>query len=99
MAARRRRLREEGTKAHGRHVMANLLAAWAMGLSESHPQVAPLLPRRQQEEEEEEEEGRERLIKDLERKANSLSRGTRQASVLGLEGSPPPYENCSARYD
>ena len=43
--------------------------------------------------------GGERLIKDLKRKANSLSRGTRQASALGLEGRPPPHENCSARYD
>ncbi len=32
-------------------------------------------------------------------KANSLSRGTRQASVLGLEGGPPPLENCSTRHD
>ena len=43
--------------------------------------------------------GGERLIKDLKRKANSLSRGTRPASALGLEGRPPPHENCSARYD
>ena len=43
--------------------------------------------------------GGERLIKDLERKANSLARGTRQASALGGEGGPPPHENCSARYD
>ena len=45
-----------------------------------------------------EEGGGDRLIKDLKRKANSLSRGTRQASALGLEGRPPPHENCSARY-
>ena len=38
-------------------------------------------------------------MKDLKRKANSLSRGTRQASALGLEGRPPPHEKCSARYD
>ena len=36
--------------------------------------------------------GGERLIKDLKRKANSLSRGTRQASALGLEGRSPPHE-------
>ena len=42
-----------------------------------------------------EEEG-ERLIKDLKRKANSLSRDTRQASALGLEGGPPPLENIRA---
>ena len=28
-------------------------------------------------------------MKDLKRKANSLSRGTRQASALGSEGRPP----------
>ncbi len=39
--------------------------------------------------------GGERLIKDLQRKANSLSRDTRQASALGLEGGPPPLKNCS----
>ncbi len=33
-----------------------------------------------------------RLINDLEREANSLSRGTRQASALGLEGRPPGGE-------
>jgi len=40
--------------------------------------------------------GGEHLIKDLKRKANSLSRDTRQANALGLEGRPPPHENCSA---
>jgi hypothetical protein len=35
--------------------------------------------------------GGERLIKDLKRKANSLSRGTRQAGALGL-GVPAPRE-------
>ena len=30
--------------------------------------------------------GGESLIQDLKREANSLSRGTRQASALGLEG-------------
>ena len=34
--------------------------------------------------------GGERLIKDLKRKANSLSRDTRQVSALGLEGRPRP---------
>jgi hypothetical protein len=45
------------------------------------------------------EGGEENLIKVLKRKANSLSRGTRQASALGLEVGPPPLENCSARHD
>ena len=36
--------------------------------------------------EEEEEGGGERLIKDLKRKANSLSRDTRRANALGLKG-------------
>ncbi len=39
--------------------------------------------------------GGERLIKDLKRKANSLSRDTRQANALRLEGGPPPLGNCS----
>ena len=43
--------------------------------------------------------GGERLIKDLKRKANSLSRDTRQANALGLEGGPPPLGNCSTRHD
>ena len=34
--------------------------------------------------------GGEHLIKDLKRKANSLSRDTRQANALGLEEGPPP---------
>ncbi len=34
--------------------------------------------------------GGERSIKDIKRKANSLSRDTRQANALGLEGGPPP---------
>ncbi len=38
--------------------------------------------------------GEERLTKDLKREANSLSRNTRQSSALGLEGWPPPLENC-----
>jgi len=38
-------------------------------------------------------------MKGLKREANSLSRDTRQASALGLEGGPPPIENCSARHD
>ena len=46
---------------------------------------------------EEEEEEETRLIKDLKRKANSLSRDTRQANALGLEGGPPPLGNCSTR--
>ncbi len=54
---------------------------------------------RSEEEEEEEEGGGERLIKDLKRKANSLSRDTRQANALGLEGGPPPLGNCSTRHD
>jgi len=33
--------------------------------------------------------GGESLIEDLERKGNALSRGTRQASALGMEGGPP----------
>jgi len=61
----------------------------------------------QEEEEEEEEEerlyvlggGGESLIKDLKREANSLSRDTRQARALDLEGGPPPLKNCSARHD
>ena len=36
---------------------------------------------------------------DLKRKANSLSRDTRQANALGLEGGPPPLGNCSTRHD
>jgi len=43
--------------------------------------------------------GGESLIKDRKRSANSLSRDTRQASALGLEGAPPPLENCSTRHD
>ncbi len=35
-----------------------------------------------------------RSIKDLKREANSLSRGTRQSSAVGLEGRPSPLENC-----
>ena len=38
------------------------------------------------------------LIKDLEREASSLLRGTRQASALGLEGGGTPLESCSARH-
>ena len=34
--------------------------------------------------------GGEHIIKDLKRKANSLSRDTRQANALGLEGGSPP---------
>jgi len=41
----------------------------------------------------------ESLIKDLKREAHSLSRETRQAIALGLEGGPPFLENCSARHD
>ena len=43
--------------------------------------------------------GRRALIKDLKRKANSLSRDIRQANALGLEGGPPPLGNCSTRHD
>jgi hypothetical protein len=43
--------------------------------------------------------GGESFIKDLKREANALSRDTRQAIALGLEGGPPPLKNCSARHD
>ena len=45
-----------------------------------------------EEEEEEEEGGGESLIRDLKRKANSLSQDTKHVSALVLEGGPPPEE-------